>query len=215
MLICHSEKLWTLDLGESILAKKRKKIATQTASGIIHALERVARLMRSAEFDLGLNPAQWEALRYISRANRFSNSPIALTKFLGATKGTISQTLIALERKQLITKTKREGERRSIALGLTDDGIEFLEQDPWQQLITIAEGFKPKQIDTLGKTTGKLLTSELDKKALPSFGICHTCRFFREKGAPKKSDGPHFCLLFEQALSKSEVKKICCEHEVS
>ena len=197
------------------MAKKRKKTATQSASGIIQTLERVARLMRSAEFELGLNPAQWEALRYISRANRFSNSPIALTKFLGATKGTISQTLIALERKQLITKTKREGERRSIALGLTDDGLEFLEQDPWNQLVSITEGFKPKQIDTLGKTTGVLLTSELDKKDLPSFGVCQTCRFFREKGAPTKAEGPHFCLLFEQGLSKKEAKKICCEHEVS
>ncbi len=197
------------------MAKKRKKVATQSATGVIQSLERVARLMRSEEFEIGLNPAQWEALRYVARANRFSNSSIALTKFLGATKGTISQTLIALERKQLITKTKRDGERRSIALGLTDEGLEMLEQDPWQQLITIVETFKPKQIDTLGKATGTLLTSQLDKKDLPSFGVCQTCRFFREKGAPTKAEGPHFCLLFEQGLSKKEAKKICCEHEVS
>ncbi len=197
------------------MPKKRKKNAPQSACGIIHTLERVARLMRSAEFELGLNPAQWEALRYVARANRFSNSPIALTKFLGATKGTISQTLIALERKGLITKSKREGERRSIALGITDEGTEFLMQDPWRQLVCVASDFKPKQINTLGKTTGKLLKSELDKKQLPSFGVCQTCRFFREKGASKKIEGPHFCLLFEQGLSKKEIKKICCEHEVS
>ena len=66
--------------------------------------ERLARLMRAAEHDAGLNPAQWEALRYLSRAIRFSNSPGALTRYLGATKGTISQTVIALERKGFITK---------------------------------------------------------------------------------------------------------------
>ena len=201
--------------GREKLAKKSKKVVTQSASGIIQTLERVTRLMRSAEFELGLNPAQWEALRYISRANRFSNSPIALTKFLGATKGTISQTLIALERKALITKSKREGERRSIALNLTYDGEDLLAMDPWQQLVSVADSLKPKQMDSMGKAASKLLKSELDKKNLPSFGVCQTCRFFREKGAPKNVEGPHFCLLFEQGLKKKEIGKICCEHEIS
>ena len=66
---------------------------------IMWPLERLARIMRAREHEGGLNPAQWEALRYLSRANRFSDSPGALTRYLGATKGTISQTLMALERK--------------------------------------------------------------------------------------------------------------------
>ena len=65
---------------------------------IVWPLERLARLMRAREHEDGLNPAQWEALRFLSRANRFSNAPGALTRYLGATKGTVSQTLMALER---------------------------------------------------------------------------------------------------------------------
>ena len=71
-------------------------------------LERLTRLMRAGEHEGGLNPAQWEALRYLSRANRFSNSPIALTRFLGSTKGTISQTIKALERKGFIAIPARK-----------------------------------------------------------------------------------------------------------
>ena len=85
-------------------------------------LERLARLMRASEHDGDLNPAQWEALRYLARANRFSNSPAALTRYLGATKGTISQTLMALDRKGYIAKAERPGEKRSITLTLTVTG---------------------------------------------------------------------------------------------
>src|SRR5690242_3540631 len=103
-------------------------------SGIVYALERLARLMRGAEFGDGLNPAQWEALRFLARANRFSNSPGALTRYLGATKGTISQTVKALERKKLIEKSERPGEKRSVVIRLTPAGTQLVGRDPWSQL---------------------------------------------------------------------------------
>src|ERR1700754_3675828 len=103
----------------------------QDAAGlIVSTLERLARLMRAADFGDGLNPAQWEALRYLARANRFSNSPGALTRYLGATKGTVSQTVKSLERKSLIAKSGRADEKRSVALGLTDKGRGMLARDP-------------------------------------------------------------------------------------
>src|SRR6266540_3826854 len=99
-------------------------MAKTAAAGrqIVQSLERLSRLMRASEFGDGLNPAQWEALRYLARANRFSNSPGALTRYLAATKGTISQTVIALERKGYIAKANRPGEKRSIILTLTARG---------------------------------------------------------------------------------------------
>ena len=85
---------------------------------IVWPLERLARVMRAREHEDGLNPAQWEALRFLGRANRFSDSPGALTRYLGATKGTISQTLMALERKGYISKAARLGGRKSVRLAL-------------------------------------------------------------------------------------------------
>ena len=50
-------------------------------------LERLARVMRAREHEDGLNPAQREALRYVARANRFSNTPGALKALMaGAEK---------------------------------------------------------------------------------------------------------------------------------
>ena len=62
-------------------------------------MDRLSRAMQRAQYAGGLNPAQWEALRYIARANRYSRSPSAVAEYLGATKGTVSQTLKALEHK--------------------------------------------------------------------------------------------------------------------
>lgn len=125
-------------------AKKQvsnKKKSTVKAVEVVADLARLARLMRSAEHEIGLNPAQWEALRFLSRCNENSNSPIALTRYLGATKGTISQTVIALVNKGLVNKTNREGERRSVALTLTDEGLEYLKEDPWKR---VEKAFKKK-----------------------------------------------------------------------
>ena len=81
-----------------------------TASSIADMVERLGRLLRSRGYEHDLNPAQWEALRYLGRCNRFSNNPSALSNFLGATKGTVSQTVSSLERKGLLTKVPRAGQ---------------------------------------------------------------------------------------------------------
>ncbi len=62
------------------------------AERIAELLDRVSRLARELQFVDGLNPAQWEALRFIARANRYSRSPGAFAEFIGTTKGTFRIT---------------------------------------------------------------------------------------------------------------------------
>lgn len=176
-------------------------------------MERLARLVRAREHEGDLNPAQWEAMRYIRRANRFSNSPGALTLYLGATKGTISQTVKALERKGFISKMVRESERRSVALTLTARGEEALSRDPWKQLASVTEILGNKTRRRLAKGLRELLAEELKRGKHKSFGVCATCRFFREKGKDLEEGGPHQCMLFNAALSADEAMQICVEHE--
>ena len=175
-------------------------------------LERLSRLMRSREHEDGLNPAQWEALRYLARANRFSNSPGALTRYLGATKGTISQTVKALERKGFISKARREREKRSITLMLTEKGNAVLARDPWAGLAQAADALGGKTRRRLAKGLGELLAGELAKGGHHSFGLCATCKFFREKGRDGDARGPHQCMFFDEPLSVAEARNICVEH---
>ena len=187
------------------------KEKTETAE-ILAPLERLARLIRAGEHEGGLNPAQWEALRYLSRANRFSNSPIALTRFLGSTKGTVSQTIKALERKGFIAKAPRENEGRSISLSLTAKGSEALGRDPLTEFSKSLDDLSGKTRRRLAKGLTDLLETDLKRREQPSFGICATCRYFREKGREADGGGPHSCMYFEAALSGAEVQLICVEH---
>lgn len=186
------------------------KEKTETAE-ILAPLERLARLMRAGEHEGGLNPAQWEALRYLARANRFSNSPIALTRFLGSTKGTISQTIKALERKGFITKSPRENEGRSICLALTEKGREALTRDPLAELSISLDELGGKTRRRLAKGLSELLETELKRREQPGFGNCASCRYFRQKGRESDALGPHQCMLFDAALSEAEARLICVE----
>lgn len=179
---------------------------------IVLAMERLGRLMRAAEQTQGLNPAQWEALRFIARANRFSNSPGALTRYLGATKGTISQTVIALTAKGFIAKAVREGEKRSVALTLTAQGQAVLAHDPWARLATaVDEALGGKTRRRLGRGLRTLLDEELRRGGHGRFGPCLSCRYFRERG--RGADGPaQSCMKFEVPLAAAETGQLCVEH---
>ncbi len=181
--------------------------------GIVLSLERLSRLMRSAEFGDGLNPAQWEALRFLARANRFSNSPGALTRYLGATKGTISQTVKALERKKLIAKTERAGEKRSVVLTLTDAGRTMMAKDPWEALAASCDELAGKTRRRMDRGLAELLAAEVTRRLDPSFGSCATCRFWRADGRAGDAQGPHLCMLFDAPLGADETVQICIAHE--
>jgi DNA-binding MarR family transcriptional regulator len=184
------------------------------ASGhmIVWPIERLARLLRAREHGQDLNPAQREALRFLARANRFSNSPGALTRYLGATKGTVSQTLIALQRKGYITKAAREGSAKSVSLTLTEKGREALSRDPWASLAQAAEGLGGKTRRRMRRGLEDLLAQELTRAGLASFGACSSCRFFRERGRDGDPKGPHLCMQFEAPLTAEESRLICVAH---
>lgn len=186
---------------------KGKDKESISSAELLYRLERLARLVRAEGHAGGLNPAQWEALRYLSRANRFSNSPIALTAYLDATKGTVSQTVKALERKGLIAKGPRAGEKRSIVLSVTDKGREALKSDPLAQMTESLDAVGGKSRRRMAKTADEILAAEGTRRKLQSFGSCPSCRFFRES-----SEQGAMCMAFEQPLSKQDMQLICVSH---
>lgn len=62
-----------------------------------------------------------------------------MANYLGATKGTVSQTLITLESKGLVRRDRCPNDRRAIVLALTDAGREMLAQDPLCQIYAATE----------------------------------------------------------------------------
>lgn len=184
------------------MAQKSKSEDIPAAQALAQ-FERLSRLARAASHVGGLNPAQWDALRYLAQANRFSNSPMGLTRYLGATKGTISQTVAALVKKGVVVKTVRAGNSRSVALVITELGSKFLKDDPLRHLKTAIEKLSPKTTKRFSRGVSELLEGERQRQSQPRFGTCHICRFHRR--------GADYCMKFEQALTDTDMGLICVE----
>lgn len=171
-----------------------------------YLIERLDRLARKGDGMAGLNPAQWEALRYIARANRFSRNPAALADYLGSTRGTISQTLIALEQKGFIERQPSPRDRRSIDLALTAKGAAALRDDPVQQLAADIAAATGSTAESLASALRATLGQAIARNDGRPFGACHTCRHF-QWGAK----GGHHCALLNEDLSEADSRQICVE----
>ena len=182
------------------------------ALAVANLLERIGQLLRSEEQLGDLNPAQWAALRFLGRANRFSRNPMAITRYLGSTRGTVSQTLIALERKGYVSRNPSARDKRSVELELTAQGKAKLRGDPIKRLASLAEdtlgGDCSAARDQLSRLLGRMV--ELNDGRM--FGQCHTCRHFRRDEGGRKAT-PHLCNLLEVELSDRDSEKICVEQE--
>ncbi len=173
-------------------------------------LERLSRILQNEAHAGGLKPTQWEALRYLARANRFSRSPSAVTAYLGMTKGTVSQTLNALERKGLVRKKSDPADRRNLRIDLTARGAALLERDPVDGLMAAAGKLSARERRDLSAGLEKTLRAALRRRGGRPFGVCKTCRFFRRNA---KDGSPHRCGLLEVPLSAEDGEKICVEQE--
>lgn len=173
-------------------------------------LERLARLLQNDAHREGLKPTQWEALRFLGRANRFSRSPGAVTAYLGMTKGTVSQTLTALERKGLISKVAVPADRRNVRIELTRKSRALLKKDPLVDLETAAQRLKTGQRADLRVLLSNLLGEALQQRGGRPFGACRTCRYFERDAEDGK---PHRCGLLDEPLSMADSELVCVEQE--
>jgi len=179
-----------------------------TAEDIVALIERVGRLLITEAHTEGLLPVQWEVMRYLKKANRFSQTAAALTAYLGITKGTVSQTLNALESKGLLKKQVDTKDRRSKILILTAKGKKLLCRDPLQATVTAIEALDNSAQQSLNRNLESLLLARLTAKNRQPFGQCHDCRYF----ARLHPEGtPHYCQLLQEKLTREDGQAICYE----
>ena len=188
---------------------ERAKSSFSDAIQAAQLVERLGKLVRAADHAEGMAPAQWEALRYLGRANRFSRTPAALAAFGGTTRGTASQTLIALEAKGLIRKTVNETDARSMDLQLTSAGRALLDKaDPIHDLAQDIEAAGDAAF--IASKLAAALKCALARRSQQTFGQCHTCRHFR--ATVRTGRTPHHCALIDTPLSDGDSTLICGEH---
>ena len=181
-------------------------------ANVFEVIECMAILIRSEErkrcAELKLQLVHFQILEYLSLCNKYSDTPAAIANYLGMTRGTVSQTLIILEKRAYIKKNQDHLDKRVYHIQLLGKGRSILNKAKPTELF--------KKAATILQANSSILTeNEIFTEALRalqkannsnSFGVCKTCKNFS-----RKSHG-FFCELTEEKLTKSDSNKICQEH---
>ena len=179
----------------------------------LRVIERLANLMRSEEravaLEQGLQPVQLEILDYLSRCNRYSDTPAAVTEFLALTKGTVSQSILRLEEKGLLEKHADPSDGRVVHLKLGPRGrkLAAARWDAWMQPITEGAPALAGDVELAGRLEA-LLRRLQASRGHRSFGACHSCALFERVRTDQFR-----CGLTGEALTRADSKRICREHE--
>ncbi|MBM4059799.1 MAG: winged helix-turn-helix transcriptional regulator [Planctomycetes bacterium] len=172
-------------------------------------LERLGNLLRSEARRLGaereLQPVQAQALAYLARCNRYSNSPQAVAEYLGLTKGTVSQTLQVLQQRGLVQATPDPDDARRVHLQPTAKGRRMATRLVAGELAAVLDG--PAHAGDLAARLERLLVDLQRARGGRTFGVCRTCHHFRP-GA-----GDARCGLTDEPLATEQTSRICREHE--
>ena len=181
---------------------------------LLELVERLGNMMRAEARRVGadeqLSPVHVEALVYLANANRYSNTPQALGEYLGLTKGTISQSLLLLDRRGLLERYQDDIDRRVVRLRLSATGEQFLyDAQPQLAWLDATRDISPNRIrNAVSALREALTTFQADNDGRP-FGSCASCRHFERLSARA-----YRCGLMGDRITGPEARKICWLYEM-
>jgi DNA-binding MarR family transcriptional regulator len=181
---------------------------------IYDIVERLSELLRvdsrQSGAKYGLQPVQIEALHYLSVCNKYSDTPKAVTEYLGQTKGTVSQTLNVLEKKGLLGKQADVDDKRVFHLKLTKQGQGIIKKIiPTPMFENACKALTKQAQSEISTSLKQLLTTILQLNKMKTFGLCSTCYY-----NSRSKNNEYFCNLVEQPLSVIETELICREYRI-
>jgi len=185
-----------------------------TTSRTIELIERLGLLLRTHTRQRaaahGLQPVHVQALDYLARCNRYSNTPLAVARYLHATKGTVSQSLRLLEQRRLLRRNPDPGDRRVVHLRLTARGRKVLGQcrTPGEGGNSGKDSEAASDDELIERGLDRLLRTLQAENGFRTFGQCCTCRHLVRETEQMR------CGLTGERLRPEETTQICHEHAV-
>ncbi len=179
---------------------------------VAELVEQLGHCACSEAFGAGLNPAQWSALRYFERANRFSRTVSAFAEYHGTTRGTASQTIRVLVQKGYLRRLPAMHDQRSFRLDLTERAQQELGSDPFTEFVSAAGTLPPEQCSALARGLRAMLEQVLEKRARRPYGMCTTCDHLGALDGQSGGRCGHYCGLQGERLAEQELGRICVDH---
>ncbi len=162
-------------------------------------------MARGLQYSHGLNPAQWDSLRYVARANQLSRTPGGLASFLGTTKGTASQTLKALEKKGYVRRVADKADKRVRHLAITEAGEALLREDPLNCLDLAVRDLPPQLAEPLASALTQLCGQMRNRCGSTDVGNCTRCGHFEGE----TTDGNMRCGFKKMDIPCADAGKLC------
>ena len=172
-------------------------------------LLRLSRAGLGEGFVEALTTAQWMALRYFSRANRFSRTVSAFAEYHATTRGTASQTVKRLIKQGYLARTASDTDGRSARVDLTDKAKVILARDPFEEVVASAAALPAHLRGQLARALERMLGHVAGQRSRPSFGICCFCAHLRHDEGCGNPSSTHQCGLLNEPLSAAETEQIC------
>ena len=197
----------------NLVLRRYHLIMSTHGSSLFELIERICNLARSDlrnQDDAGqLQPVHLQALAFLDRANRYSNTPQILAEYLGSTKGTVSQSLLLLYRRGLIDRKTDPDDRRVVRLRISARGKQLLETVALERRwANVFEHVPREQVETTLHVLKQMLTSLQKARGGRTFGVCRSCHQFLQETQDRFR-----CGLTGEPLSTADTEKICREHE--
>jgi MarR family transcriptional regulator, negative regulator of the multidrug operon emrRAB len=176
-------------------------------------IERLSNLLRAEGWRAGkmhgLQPIQLQMLSYLTICNRYSNTPAGVAEYFGLTKGTVSQSLIALETQGLIEKQASSKDGRVVHILVTRSGELIVDEKlPPALLSTALNELSTAEQEQANHLLKRLLVALHKAHNMRSFGVCSSCRYHQVEGRDSFR-----CGLTQESLTNEETGLICREHQ--
>lgn len=193
-------------------------ISTSLPNRLRDGLDRIASVMRadqwSASNAVGLNPTQAHVLSFLAGRDRAGIRVKEIAAHLGVSQPTATDSIIALERKNLVQKSVIADDARAVGVRITDQGREMLKAIGISASATetaLALLAPAEQADLLLLLI-KLVRGLQLAGSIPVQRICVTCQHFRPN-VYSDATNPHHCAFVNAAFSDRHLRLDCGDHE--
>lgn len=186
------------------MTEKTAPQGTDIADLIVH-LARMGQSCGHTEGTTPLTAAQWTALRYFARANRFSRTPSAFSEFHATTRGTASQTVKSLVTMGLLARQSHASDGRSTLIEVTEAGHAQLRRDPLRDLRCVLAALPEASRSALASALSQAVADLAKLRAAPIFGTCGDCNHLDSKAS--------YCHCTQSLLTLPEMQSICVDFQ--
>ncbi len=184
---------------------------------IREGLSRVGMAMRIDEWNkakaTGLNPTQLAILTLLEGRDEDGLGVKDIAAHLGVSQPTATDSINALERKQLIEKRQGSNDKRAVRVALTDEGLSVLKEAGEEK------GLAEQAVGSLDADAQETLLVSLvtmirqlqEAGAIPVQRMCVSCQYFAPNVHPDPAR-PHHCKFVDEAFGQRELRIDCRDH---